>query len=176
MRPYEARDSYREAVAAEPRRADLRVRYANTLRRLEFGEEARAQYRAAIDIEPANLEARLNLGRLAVQAGDRASARRLFESVVAEAPNSGLSRREREDYVSEAEGEIDELAIAREALLDASTSGRRQPPIRVGSGRLAPGRLALDRPKSAASAISKVGRNDPCPCGSGRKYKKCHGR
>jgi len=21
----------------------------------------------------------------------------------------------------------------------------------------------------------KVGRNDPCPCGSGRKYKKCHG-
>lgn len=23
---------------------------------------------------------------------------------------------------------------------------------------------------------SKVGRNDPCPCGSGKKYKKCHGR
>lgn len=22
---------------------------------------------------------------------------------------------------------------------------------------------------------AKVGRNDPCPCGSGRKYKKCHG-
>ena len=22
----------------------------------------------------------------------------------------------------------------------------------------------------------KVGRNDPCPCGSGRKYKRCHGR
>jgi uncharacterized protein len=22
----------------------------------------------------------------------------------------------------------------------------------------------------------KVGRNDPCPCGSGRKYKACHGR
>ena len=22
----------------------------------------------------------------------------------------------------------------------------------------------------------KVGRNDPCPCGSGRKYKQCHGR
>jgi preprotein translocase subunit SecA len=24
-------------------------------------------------------------------------------------------------------------------------------------------------------AVPKVGRNDPCPCGSGRKYKKCHG-
>lgn len=23
---------------------------------------------------------------------------------------------------------------------------------------------------------NKVGRNDPCPCGSGKKYKKCHGR
>ena len=23
--------------------------------------------------------------------------------------------------------------------------------------------------------VEKVGRNDPCPCGSGRKYKKCHG-
>jgi len=26
-----------------------------------------------------------------------------------------------------------------------------------------------------AHAFSKVGRNDPCPCGSGKKYKKCHG-
>jgi preprotein translocase subunit SecA len=24
--------------------------------------------------------------------------------------------------------------------------------------------------------VPKVGRNDPCPCGSGKKYKKCHGR
>ena len=23
---------------------------------------------------------------------------------------------------------------------------------------------------------AKVGRNDPCPCGSGKKYKNCHGR
>ena len=26
------------------------------------------------------------------------------------------------------------------------------------------------------SLYPKVGRNDPCPCGSGKKYKKCHGR
>ena len=24
--------------------------------------------------------------------------------------------------------------------------------------------------------VPRVGRNDPCPCGSGKKYKKCHGR
>ncbi|MBX6362809.1 MAG: preprotein translocase subunit SecA [Gemmatimonadetes bacterium] len=29
--------------------------------------------------------------------------------------------------------------------------------------------------KKPAAADSKVGRNDPCPCGSGKKYKKCHG-
>jgi uncharacterized protein YecA (UPF0149 family) len=26
-----------------------------------------------------------------------------------------------------------------------------------------------------ASEWDQVGRNDPCPCGSGKKYKKCHG-
>jgi preprotein translocase subunit SecA len=30
--------------------------------------------------------------------------------------------------------------------------------------------------KSPARAGPKVGRNDPCPCGSGKKYKHCHGR
>ena len=28
---------------------------------------------------------------------------------------------------------------------------------------------------SEAEVVKKVGRNDPCPCGSGKKYKKCHG-
>jgi len=28
----------------------------------------------------------------------------------------------------------------------------------------------------AAGAVPKVGRNEPCPCGSGRKFKQCHGR
>jgi preprotein translocase subunit SecA len=29
---------------------------------------------------------------------------------------------------------------------------------------------------AAGHAADKVGRNDPCPCGSGKKYKKCHGK
>jgi preprotein translocase subunit SecA len=31
-----------------------------------------------------------------------------------------------------------------------------------------------DAPQQVVSG-AKVGRNDPCPCGSGKKYKKCHG-
>jgi preprotein translocase subunit SecA len=37
--------------------------------------------------------------------------------------------------------------------------------------------ITLPMPKAvpAARAFPKVGRNDPCPCGSGKKYKSCHG-
>jgi hypothetical protein len=43
------------------------------------------------------------------------------------------------------------------------------------------GRLALERNRKqqiaqAAALRSNIGRNDPCPCGSGKKYKKCCGR
>jgi preprotein translocase subunit SecA len=31
------------------------------------------------------------------------------------------------------------------------------------------------KPRTVVSEGPKVGRNDPCPCGSGKKYKKCHG-
>ncbi|MDE6754350.1 MAG: SEC-C domain-containing protein [Muribaculaceae bacterium] len=31
-------------------------------------------------------------------------------------------------------------------------------------------------PKQPVKAAPKVGRNDPCPCGSGKKYKNCHGK
>jgi SEC-C motif-containing protein len=31
-------------------------------------------------------------------------------------------------------------------------------------------------PRTVVRSTPKVGRNDPCPCGSGKKYKQCHGR
>ena len=33
-----------------------------------------------------------------------------------------------------------------------------------------------ETPVQPAKAEPKIGRNDPCPCGSGKKYKNCHGR
>jgi preprotein translocase subunit SecA len=40
------------------------------------------------------------------------------------------------------------------------------------------GSVASRRPTPPAQAaqVPRVGRNDPCPCGSGKKYKHCHGR
>ncbi len=40
--------------------------------------------------------------------------------------------------------------------------------------RMAGGGEAMAAPTQHRSG-EKVGRNDPCPCGSGKKYKKCHG-
>jgi preprotein translocase subunit SecA len=31
-------------------------------------------------------------------------------------------------------------------------------------------------PATQVAEVPKVGRNDPCPCGSGKKYKQCHGK
>ncbi|MCA9134039.1 MAG: SEC-C domain-containing protein [Planctomycetales bacterium] len=32
------------------------------------------------------------------------------------------------------------------------------------------------KPEPIRNTDTKVGRNEPCPCGSGKKYKACHGR
>src|SRR5579884_3692325 len=37
-------------------------------------------------------------------------------------------------------------------------------------------RQEADDQREPVRAGRKIGRNDPCPCGSGKKYKKCHGR
>jgi hypothetical protein len=59
----------------------------------------------------------------------------------------------------------------RQRMLDA-----RERNIEVGEQRLRTATqtqpIVVPRP---APEIIKVGRNDPCPCGSGMKYKRCHG-
>jgi preprotein translocase subunit SecA len=48
---------------------------------------------------------------------------------------------------------------------DGRGAGAPPPVVSSGLGRLG----------AAGAEVPVVGRNDPCPCGSGRKYKKCHG-
>ena len=45
-------------------------------------------------------------------------------------------------------------------------------PAMVTNARVAPEMRDPQDP----STWGKVGRNEPCPCGSGKKYKRCHGR
>jgi preprotein translocase subunit SecA len=79
------------------------------------------------------------------------------------------------------------------------TAGRaREPELALAGVRTVPRNLSFNDPSASPSAFAraaqpreasggtnevqtvrregpKVGRNDPCPCGSGKKYKKCHG-
>jgi preprotein translocase subunit SecA len=54
---------------------------------------------------------------------------------------------------------------------DSSTENR--PPS--GPGLLSNSRRQAPKPEPALKSNAKTGRNDPCPCGSGKKYKKCCG-
>lgn len=56
------------------------------------------------------------------------------------------------------------------AMANASRQQRQMSALQAGAeAREAP-------PKKEPRRVEKVGRNDPCPCGSGKKYKKCHGK
>lgn len=55
----------------------------------------------------------------------------------------------------------------------AQESSYTKPKDRLATAQTNQGEGAVQKPRRAEE---KVGRNDPCPCGSGKKYKKCHGR
>ena len=56
---------------------------------------------------------------------------------------------------------VENIKLREEEMQQLSYSGGEEPNQRQNSPR-----------KTAA----KIGRNEPCPCGSGKKYKKCHGQ
>jgi preprotein translocase subunit SecA len=63
-----------------------------------------------------------------------------------------------------------EAAALQEQPAEPEPGGQAWPLPGLGSGAPAPG------PPPFVRGDRKVGRNDPCPCGSGRKFKQCHGR
>jgi preprotein translocase subunit SecA len=69
-----------------------------------------------------------------------------------------MERGLKEDYVTYIY-RIENIRLREEEMQQLSYSGGGEEPNQ--------------RPKSPRSSEGKVGRNDPCPCGSGKKYKKC---
>lgn len=73
--------------------------------------------------------------------------------------------------------EVDELERQRRETLEREKASATQQ-HEVAENEAAPGD---EQEETAASQTvrregPKVGRNDPCPCGSGKKYKQCHGK
>ncbi len=60
-------------------------------------------------------------------------------------------------------------SVSQELLHPEVAKFEGPPPQRMADETGAP-------PQSSQSSHPKVGRNDPCPCGSGKKYKKCCGK
>ena len=65
------------------------------------------------------------------------------------------------------------VQLDTEEQVEALQPRRRRPPQRLTMSHGGEGG-ANRRPTTVKRAQPKVGRNDPCPCGSGKKYKKCH--
>jgi len=71
-------------------------------------------------------------------------------------------------------------ATARGTMPPLPAPGRPGAPPAAGASGLRamrPGAAAPEpaRPATVRHSVPKVGRNEPCPCGSGKKYKFCHG-
>jgi preprotein translocase subunit SecA len=71
-------------------------------------------------------------------------------------------------------GELEQTGVNAHGV---AQGGALAQAIRKQSGKREAGSSsATARASQPQQALPKVGRNDPCPCGSGKKYKKCHGK
>ncbi|MFO7951282.1 MAG: preprotein translocase subunit SecA [Bacillota bacterium] len=99
-----------------------------------------------------------------------------------------------EDMIQQIQGDvvrnvyhIQVSAAPRREAVTSGMTGKRQQIAAVGGGRASAGSAggtakargqaaqAQQQKKEPVTVEKKVGRNEPCPCGSGKKYKKCCG-
>ncbi len=121
----------------------------------------------------------------------------LYQPVVAqdEPPNGGGPRSRIDDDEEPAREPRPRRPVGRRVPADVPAGAGAG--LGLGGGSSFPRNLSFNNPSDAQSAFAKaepkeaqgggddvqtirregkkVGRNDPCPCGSGKKYKKCHG-
>ncbi len=82
------------------------------------------------------------------------------------------ARREREMHFEHAEASS---ALAADASA-AESAEAAKPAAAASRVRAVPRPAAPPKPATFTREERKVGRNEPCPCGSGKKYKQCHGK
>ena len=107
--------------------------------------------------------------------------RRLSYSGPTDSPGSGLRAPGRPDALRGGAAARQGAAASRRGTVDsmgmAASTRRSAADLLAGGSDV--GKLATNRgearPKTPVTVTKAPGRNSPCPCGSGRKYKKCHG-
>jgi tetratricopeptide (TPR) repeat protein len=158
----EGLEAYESAIRESPNKVGLRIGYANVLTQLGRPERATTFYKEALARDPSFIQAHFGLATLAAKAGDEPKAfdwleegRRHWEEAQVFTGFSNAQRAEMlEDFF--------------ENYCDFYNETAENLGLKV--ARLHPPR---ERIMDAETGKKKVGRNDPCPCGSGKKYKKC---
>lgn len=111
---------------------------------------------------------------LALTAGDATTAARLIDEAVAAGTNDFMVLVEAAEFAADRGDATAALSLLLRAGIEPYDGDRsdRWSPAPTKAQRL------LDEVSEYARPPRKreVGRNDPCPCGSGRKYKACHQR
>jgi hypothetical protein len=163
MHPQEAIERYQRELARHPEDESLHVGFGNLYQLLGRHGQAESEYAQALHLDPDAVEAWIGLAHLAEARRDVPEAIRCWEKVQ---EGAGASRLSPADQIVVAESAEEALADLRQGIIPPSEPPPSAPPA---------------APKSRPGAISdtgqrKVGRNEPCPCGSGKKYKHCHGR
>ena len=126
---------------------------------------------------------------------DAANARRVVERPSArDGPSEGRNRAARL-CAGESAGRISERRLHDVRVADGGDAAGRGRESFLGAGAAPAGRRADSAARKPQRVVmshggetetqaaapakrddNKVGRNDPCPCGSGKKYKRCHGK
>jgi len=106
----------------------------------------------------------------------------MFKRLIGEINRDLVSYLFRADFPTQEETEqVQEDRQKRQTDMSKMESNRSEAPTssqgqqNVQRARQSSARRPAERP-SPVKVMPKVGRNEPCPCGSGKKFKKCHGQ
>ena len=143
---------YKGEIKKSPNDPALRIGYGNVLMKTGMEVEAILHFKEALRLDPSAVEAYYSLGEYEEDKGNPSRAYEYFKKASDYIHTGHYYRTKEPDQLKEAI--IFNLEHFEEIL------GKKREEI----------------PGSAPREIikkDKVGRNDPCPCGSGKKYKKC---
>jgi preprotein translocase subunit SecA len=72
--------------------------------------------------------------------------------------------------------QIEQAAVAMEQRAESIANVTYTAPTETGEVQTTVDEQTVGRAPGAFAPVPRVGRNEPCPCGSGKKYKQCHGK
>jgi tetratricopeptide (TPR) repeat protein len=169
--------NYVQDVEEELRNAGLEDR-AYHHKRIKFCEELLLW----CDEEVTSNNARISIAEAYVDLGDMSTSERLYEEWLREDPEWGWGYIGRADYYIyrlDAPDLEKAYEILDEGLLHPGLRDRRdvlERGIEYGEQSENDAKVKYYKRefhKISSARVVKVGRNEPCPCGSGKKYKKC---